>query len=51
MGSSAAKKAEKAQTAAAQASLAEQRRQFDVTQQNLQPWLSAGQAGGVCATS
>lgn len=45
MGSSAAKKASREQTAASNAALGEQRRQFDVTQQNLQPWLSAGQAG------
>jgi hypothetical protein len=35
-------KAADAQAAAAQAGIDEQRRQFDVTQQNLQPWLTAG---------
>lgn len=39
----AAKKAAQAQAQAAQAGIAEQRRQFDVTQGNLQPFLAAGQ--------
>jgi hypothetical protein len=40
--SKAAQKAADAQAAAAQAGIDEQHRQFDVTQQNLQPWLTAG---------
>ncbi len=45
---SAAKKANKqaiaAQEAANNAAIAEQRRQFDITQQNTMPWLQAGQS-------
>ncbi len=40
--SNAAKKASNAQTAAADASIAEQRRQFDKVQSLLNPWVSAG---------
>lgn len=43
--SKAAKDAAKGQTAAAGGSIEEQRRQFDITRQDLQPWLEAGQAG------
>ena len=43
-GAIAAKKSSKAQTKAADASIAEQQRQFDVTQQNLQPFQRAGES-------
>jgi hypothetical protein len=39
----AAKSAAKTQAAAADAGVAEQRRQFDITQANQAPWLAAGQ--------
>ncbi len=42
--SSAAKKAAKAQGAGLDAATEEQRRQFDITQENLQPFQQAGQA-------
>lgn len=42
LGSSASKRAARAQEQATQASIAEQRRQFDITQQNMQPWLETG---------
>lgn len=44
-GSSAAKKASREQVAATRAALAEEKRQFDVTQENLRPWLETGRAG------
>src|SRR3990167_5094830 len=45
LGGSAAKKAAKEQTAASQAAIGEQRRQFDTTRADLAPWMEAGQAG------
>jgi len=44
VGASAARKASKAQSKAADATVAEQRRQFDITQANLQPFQEAGTA-------
>lgn len=42
IGSSAAKKAAKAQTASDQAAIAEQQRQFDLTRADLAPWREVG---------
>lgn len=42
LGSSSARSASRAQTRAADGTIAEQRRQFDVTQQNMAPWMEAG---------
>lgn len=42
LGGSGAKKAAQAQQAAQAAAIAEQRRQFDITQQNLQPFIDVG---------
>lgn len=42
-GNKQADRAAQAQTQASQAAIAEQRRQFDITQQNQAPWLAAGQ--------
>jgi hypothetical protein len=42
IGSNAAKTAAQQQEQGVQAGIAEQKRQFDVTQANLQPWLTAG---------
>lgn len=41
-GKSSSNSAARAQERANQAAIAEQRRQFDITQQNMQPWLAAG---------
>lgn len=43
LGSKGADKAAKQQAAAQQASIDEQRRQFDIIQKNQQPWMQAGQ--------
>lgn len=43
LGSSSSRSAARAQQQAADAATAEQRRQFDITQQNQAPWLAAGQ--------
>jgi hypothetical protein len=43
-GSKASKKAAKTQAAAADAGIAEQRRQFDLVRQDQQPWMTAGTA-------
>lgn len=42
LGSSASKKASKAQQAAAQAAIDEQKRQFDLSRADLEPWRTAG---------
>ena len=44
LGAKAASKAGKAQEGAAAGSIEEQRRQFDLTQQNLQPFQQAGES-------
>lgn len=44
IGSKGAKKAAELQAAAAREATAEERRQFDITQANLQPWLKQGTA-------
>lgn len=44
LGASGAKKAAQIQAQSAREAIAEDRRQFDVTQSNLQPWLTSGKA-------
>lgn len=45
LGAESARKASQAQQATQQQALAEQRRQFEITRQNLQPFIGAGQTG------
>jgi hypothetical protein len=45
LGASAANKASKAQQNSANAATAEQKRQFDISNANMQPWLQSGQQG------